>query len=263
MWDQPIPERRSSVASRGELLGFIALALLALVPAIPADGRLVLGSMLAIAGVALFARTRSGSGATTIIAGIAVSVFSFKPPIGSWPFPFLLPIAGLCLAAFATRTPVLKALGARRGAFGRREAAIIALFAVMSAVALLVWAWLLRPDLSRVHALIPDVPIALLVPIGLSFSVINAIIEEIVWRGVLLGWLRGFMPVGLAVVVQALSFGAAHWMGVPSGWVGVGLAGVYGLMMGSLAVVARGLLAPIAAHIIADIVIFALVLTLA
>lgn len=79
----------------------------------------------------------------------------------------------------------------------------------------------------------------------------------------MLRWLKGIAPVPVAVAVQALSFGAAHWNGVPSGWVGIGLAAIYGSMMGASAVVAEGLLAPIIAHIFADIVIFGLVLALA
>ncbi|PCD02511.1 hypothetical protein COC42_13935 [Sphingomonas spermidinifaciens] len=78
------------------------------------------------------------------------------------------------------------------------------------------------------------------------------------WRGVLFDWLRGFMGPVAAILVQAASFGAAHYSGVPSGWAGVGLATLYGVMLGWLSWRAEGLLAAIVAHVAADLVIFSL-----
>jgi hypothetical protein len=50
----------------------------------------------------------------------------------------------------------------------------------------------------------------------------DAIGQEMVWRGIFLHGLVGTgMPSSACNVVQAVSFGAAHWHGVPSGWSGM------------------------------------------
>jgi membrane protease YdiL (CAAX protease family) len=105
--------------------------------------------------------------------------------------------------------------------------------------------------------MLPQWPVLGLLAAGLTFSIINAILEEFIWRGILLDWLRTRMAPAAAVVVQAASFGAAHYMGFPSGFVGSGLAAIYGVMLGALAVRSKGIGAPIVAHIAADAVIFA------
>ncbi len=48
-----------------------------------------------------------------------------------------------------------------------------------------------------------------------------------------------------------------HLHGFPRGWSGVVLASIYGVMMGALCRRARGLLAPWAAHLFADLAIVA------
>ncbi len=229
----------------------------------PNPARLVIGVMLGFFGLAVYCRQDKDIGTLLIASGASECIFASPPPLGRWPFFFLLPIVFLAVLAIATRRPVSDMLGIRTGRFSKVEIALIAAFVVLSASALLSWAAFVHPDLSGAHTLVPAAPLALLLPVGLCFAAFNASIEEIIWRGVMLRWLRGIAPTPVAIAVQALSFGAAHWAGVPSGWLGIGLASIYGLMMGVLAVVAEGLLAPIIAHIFADIVIFGLVLALA
>ena len=64
-----------------------------------------------------------------------------------------------------------------------------------------------------------------------------------------------------AVLVQAAAFGLLHLSGFPGGAVGVGLAAVYGVMLGVLRRRAGGLLAPYVAHVAADLTVFVLLLT--
>jgi len=101
-------------------------------------------------------------------------------------------------------------------------------------------------------------PSAGLIAAGLVFSVVNALLEEFIWRALLLRWLMAFMSPAGAVILQAISFGAAHFMGFPSGFIGAGLAGIYAVMLGALAILSGGILAAILAHIVADGVIFTL-----
>jgi hypothetical protein len=54
-----------------------------------------------------------------------------------------------------------------------------------------------------------------------------------------------------------------HFRGVPGGAIGVALAATYGWMLGALWLRAGGMLAPIVAHVAADVVIMAIMLVLA
>jgi membrane protease YdiL (CAAX protease family) len=91
-----------------------------------------------------------------------------------------------------------------------------------------------------------------LLPLG------NAVLEECIWRGALMKLLLDSrLGTGVAVAVQAVSFGLAHWSnGYPSGIVGAGTAAVFGVTQGLLAVRTRSLAVPILTHWIVDMVIF-------
>lgn len=91
-----------------------------------------------------------------------------------------------------------------------------------------------------------------------ALAAVNGTVEEIPFRGLLL---LELMDSGIgataANVCQAVSFGALHWRGIPSGWPGVGLTTIYGLVMGWLAQTTGGLATPVVAHAVADFFIFA------
>lgn len=97
-------------------------------------------------------------------------------------------------------------------------------------------------------------PVAVLIAVALG----NATLEEVIWRGALLRLLRNSgWSVVIAVLVQAVSFGCAHWQnGIPSGPIGALLSALFGLAAGALAVQSRSLLLPILMHWCVDIVIF-------
>ena len=89
----------------------------------------------------------------------------------------------------------------------------------------------------------------------------NAFCEEIVSRGF---FYREFitsahLSPNIANASQALAFGIWHFNGIPSGFTGVGLTFVYGLIMGLLRNYGNGLLLPILAHTVADYFIFAVI----
>ena len=66
----------------------------------------------------------------------------------------------------------------------------------------------------------------------------------------------------ISLILQAVLFGIIHLHGVPGGNIGVVMASIYGLMLGSLRLVAKGMLAPFVAHVFADITIFSIVVNL-
>ena len=93
---------------------------------------------------------------------------------------------------------------------------------------------------------------------ALLFAVANGSMEELVYRGALLGWSAKVMGVAPAIVGQAVVFGLAH---SGSDVVGNGLPlmlalGAGGLIAGVIAVRTRSLLLPMAIHIGLDIPIY-------
>ena len=153
----------------------------------------------------------------------------------------------------------------QRGRLDRTLLAFAVGIAAVSGLALLAWYTVARPDLSDVlDTYVRDQPLWLLVPGALLFSMVNAAIEEGAYRGLLLGALDATLGPGpIAVVLQAIAFGALHMHGgFPRGVVGVGLAFVYGMLLGALRRRAGGLRAPWVAHVLTDMAIAGIVLAL-
>jgi membrane protease YdiL (CAAX protease family) len=181
-----------------------------------------------------------------------------------WPFPFAIALciyAGVVLAS----PPLRKTFDwPRRGELGGKQWLLIGACVALSSGALLGWFLLFRPDVSDLTSMVPaGTPVWMLIAGAVGFSLINAAVEEAIWRGVLLSGLEKVMSVAPAVLLQGVSFGIAHINGFPRGWVGVGLATVYGVMMGIVRVHARGMRAPYIAHVFADLTIMAILVTLA
>jgi len=106
--------------------------------------------------------------------------------------------------------------------------------------------------------------LGLLIAGGLIFSMFNAAVEEGAYRGVILHALdRSLGPGFAALLLQALAFGAIHIRGFPRDWLGVGLACIYGLLMGVIRRRAGGMFAPWIAHVFTDVVIAGIVVFLA
>jgi membrane protease YdiL (CAAX protease family) len=135
------------------------------------------------------------------------------------------------------------------------------LVALVAPVALVTWLALLEPDLRDVVGLVAGLPLPVLVVLGVGFALVNAALEETLWRGLLQPHLTVLVGPALAIVLQAASFGAQHAHGVPRGLIGVLLAGTWALMLGLLRRHSRGLLAPFLAHIVADATIAIIVVT--
>jgi membrane protease YdiL (CAAX protease family) len=247
--------KRSNLPVDAALL--VALVSLALLPAL-GEGHMIVG----IAGAALILLVPTSTTAAGMRAAIAVGVLCLYAGLARawfvWPLYLLVP----CGAAF-----LFGRMGGKKrhitlvrlGRLGRSEFGAILMIALVSAAALVAWVGLLRPDLSRFIALLPDWPIVLLLLLGIGFSIVNAVLEELLWRGFLQSWLLSVVNPAVAIGVQAVSFGAFHFTGFPGGFAGISLATVYGLMLGALAFRCRGLLAPCAAHVVADAVIFAII----
>jgi membrane protease YdiL (CAAX protease family) len=128
-------------------------------------------------------------------------------------------------------------------------------FLVSGPVALVLGPMVARPffgvvgyDVTILGALVP----------ALIFAVANGTMEELIYRGALLGWSSKVMGVGPALVGQAVVFGLAHSGSDVLGndiLLSVGL-GIAGLIAGVVAIRTRSLMLPIAVHIGLDIPIY-------
>lgn len=249
------------------LVPFALLALAAAIPAlrIPALVALIAGTAV---GIARNAPVRWGWAAAV---PVAVSL-----AWGSWPAPLaatdgsdctnpLSPVATWraleAVVTLATLGVLVAVLHAQRSSlFLRRPAREIVRWAIVGflvagPVALVVGPILARPffgpiayDVTAFGALVP----------ALVFAVANGSIEELAFRGALLGWSARVMGVGPAVVGQAVVFGLAHsGADVAGNSIPLMLAlGAGGLIAGVIAVRTRSLLLPMAIHIGLDIPIY-------
>jgi hypothetical protein len=95
---------------------------------------------------------------------------------------------------------------------------------------------------------------------GASFAVVNAALEELAYRGVMLEALRATLPTTPAVLIQAAAFGAIHIEGFPRGIAGVVLAMGFGCLMALIRLRAGGMMGPWIGHVLTDAVIVGLLL---
>lgn len=147
----------------------------------------------------------------------------------------------------------------RKGDWGPQQILIIAVVAAISGITLVCWYAVVKPDVSDFAGRVSDVRPVALIALGVLFSVTNAVCEEFLWRGMIFDALeRISLPPAAVISIQALSFGMAHLHGFPRGVSGIVLASIYGFILGCVRKQAKGLLTPIAAHVIADLVIFAI-----
>lgn len=178
-------------------------------------------------------------------------------PSQLWILLGLIAYWGVLWFGFAQAKPDwLKAGTFSRSVFWWMAASIVA-----SAIALSVWFLALRPNIGDITArFLPNWPLPALILGGLAFSMVNAAIEEMAYRGVLTEALKDVAGPKLAVLGQAAAFGLLHIHGFPRGWVGVVLAFIFGMLMAIVRLQSGGILAPWIAHVCADIVIVALVI---
>ena len=126
----------------------------------------------------------------------------------------------------------------------------------------MVWNLICRPDLAASRAIIPPMPLWLLPLAGISFALLNSMVEEAIFRGVMLQALDSAVGAGtISLVIQAVFFGWLHYseVGCPKGLVGVAMASVYGFILGYLRYRSGGILAPWLAHFGTDVSVFIIV----
>jgi membrane protease YdiL (CAAX protease family) len=261
-----ILQRQSVIRSLRKLDALLVVGVTLLFTAAPLVPRnAAIGAASGIAVLAVLAwckRCRAAAPFSTfcvICLGLALSRVTY--------FQVVLGVALLCYAGVVRGVPWLRgtATWARWGSFDATVRLLSVAAWLLSAAALLSWYLLLHRNIADiVKAFVPALPLGLLIAGGLIFSMVTAAVEEGAYRGVILHALdRSLGPGFAALLLQALAFGAIHIRGFPGGWIGVGLASIYGLLMGVIRRRAGGMFAPWIAHVFTDVVIAGIVLFLA
>jgi membrane protease YdiL (CAAX protease family) len=116
-----------------------------------------------------------------------------------------------------------------------------------------------RPDVRVFRSAITANILGSTLAAGVLFSLLNATMEEFIFRGVLFDALRSQWSVTLTVVFTSLLFGLGHLRGYPPGTSGALLAVVFGAVMALLRVWTGGLAMSVLAHVGADATIFWLI----
>jgi hypothetical protein len=84
---------------------------------------------------------------------------------------------------------------------------------------------LIHPDVRAYRAFLPVSTLGGVIVVGVVFSVSNALLEEIVFRGIFYDAIESQWGASVAVVASALIFGYGHLHGYPPGPSGAMLAG--------------------------------------
>lgn len=199
---------------------------------------------------------------------VLFGAMSLEGYVSSWSLLSRVPALGKGLTIVASFLIILPFRAARnwsRWAKRGRLTPIIALsivgIGIISSAALILWArWtdnfgLAVSMAAGVRAYSKILTVAVLIP---CFSALNALVEEIVFRGVLQHALAEVFGSRHGVVwLQAAAFAAFHFAeGFPNGWTGYAMTLLYGSALGYLKGWAEGLLAPWICHLLADLTIF-------
>lgn len=87
---------------------------------------------------------------------------------------------------------------------------------------------------------------------GLLFALINSVLEEVLWRGLILSRFVDMLGEKWGLVVVSFGFGMYHYsIGFP--WIVCALFSIFGMMLGGIAIRSKGLLPVIVLHFILNL----------
>jgi membrane protease YdiL (CAAX protease family) len=176
----------------------------------------------------------------------------------SWPWYLLFPLllyAGITILVPPLRRP---APLLRVGRLGGAPLACAAVLSITVAGFLVGYHKIVDPNVRDLADRLPVAMFGNVIGAGVFFSVVNAVLEELMFRGILWEIVAGEWNAPLALGVTAVLFGVGHYHGYPPGPLGAILAGMYGVALGLLRWTTGGLGLTVACHISADATIYSL-----
>jgi hypothetical protein len=178
------------------------------------------------------------------------------PVLRQWPWIWLAPLAAyFVLVAFVPR--LRQSLHwCRMGRLSPWTVAATLGVMTLTTLALVAFHCIAQPDMSGFRGALPFAAMGGVVTAGVIFTIVNATLEELVFRGVLFDALLSQRGVWITLLATSALFGLGHLQGYPSGPAGAGLAALFGFGMGVLRLWTGGLALPIAAHMVADATIY-------
>jgi membrane protease YdiL (CAAX protease family) len=188
------------------------------------------------------------------LTALTVALIAMSPL--RWPWYLVLPLPAYVIVVVAwprlRRTAPRLALGRMVG----WPLAVALVLAITTVVALLGFQALARPEVAGLAAGLPVAAFGSLLVAGVCFSTTNAVLEELIFRGVLWEATAAEWNRGVALGATTILFGLGHVHGYPPGPLGAVLAGVFGMALGLLRLWTGGLGLTILVHICADATIF-------
>ncbi len=252
-----VPRRSSFMGSSLILSGIVLLSLASVLPAL--DGKLKLAAITSLLCLAIIFRCVYAIH-TLVLASLLLMLGPIFPLFRFWPLTLLGPL--VIYGAIAVSIPQLRhSIGwIRLGEINKKAMKLIIATVVVSSLALIGWVILMKPDLKHHLALFPELPLWVYPIAGIGFALLNAVMEEAIFRGIFMEAIDSALGAGYgAVCIQAVPFAALHYVaGFPNGVLGVVMVFIYGVMLGAIRRISKGIVAPVIAHSAADLTIFSI-----
>jgi hypothetical protein len=249
---------QSSFVGTTIVLSVVAIFSMAL--AIPgATGKWTLAVLAGLLSLAIIRRAVYAVHAALLVLLFLLLVALF-PLFHIWPLSILVPL--VIYGTVASIIPQLRhSVGwIHRGSINSEVIKLIIATVIISAIALVGWVILTKPDIEHHLALVPELPFWAYPFAGIGFAIFNAAMEEAIFRGMVMEALDSALGSGYwSAGIQAIPFAALHYLaGFPNGVLGFIMVLVYGVMLGTIRRLSKGMLAPLVTHVAADITIFSI-----
>ena len=251
------PHRASFMGATIVLSGIALFSLSFTLPAL--DGKLKLAIIATMLCVAAINRCVYAIH-TIVLASILLMLGPIFPLFQIWPLTILGPL--VIYGAITFFIPQLRhSIGwIRLGKINRKVAILIIATVIVSSFSLIGWVVLIKPDIKHHLALVPELPFWAYPFAGIGFALLNSVMEEAIFRGIFMEAIDSALGAGYwSICIQAVPFAALHYIaGFPNGMLGFILVLVYGVVLGAIRRISKGIFAPVIAHFAADIAIFSI-----
>lgn len=133
---------------------------------------------------------------------------------------------------------------------------IILGLAIISGLALFIWAKYIAKDLQQFTKNIPDIPLIGIIVSGIGFAAFNSIAEEYLSRGMFCNGLEKiFSNKWTIICIQAFIIGIFHFNSFPGGLTGSLMIFIWSIVLGMIRYRTQGLIGVLIGHFLVDVTI--------